>query len=89
MTIAPISDLRNYGKLLDKVSENSPVYLTRNGRGVYSIHDIADEERFRKADALLKLLAELDAGVRSGEEIGWYTDNEIEADLRAFSEANA
>lgn len=36
-TIAPVSDLRNYGSVLEKVSEGSSVYLTRNGHGAYSI----------------------------------------------------
>ena len=44
-TIAPISDLHNYGTVLEKVSSGSPVYLTRNGRGVYSIRNMEDEEK--------------------------------------------
>ncbi|MDE7427855.1 MAG: prevent-host-death protein [Lachnospiraceae bacterium] len=48
-TIAPVSDLRNYGSVLEKVSTGSPVYLTRIGHGAYSIHDIKDEENFQKA----------------------------------------
>ena len=42
-TIAPISDLRNYGTVLEKVEQGKPVYLTRNGRGAYSIRDMEDE----------------------------------------------
>ncbi len=45
-TITPISELRNYGNVLDIVAVGSPVYLTRNGRGVYSIRDMDDEENF-------------------------------------------
>ncbi len=30
----------------------SPVYLTRNGHGAYSIRDIKDEENFQKAEAM-------------------------------------
>ena len=41
-TITPISELRNYGNVLDKVAVGSPVYNTRNGRGVYSIRDMDD-----------------------------------------------
>ena len=37
--IAPISDLRNYGQILEKVKPSSPVYLTKNGRGVYGDMD--------------------------------------------------
>ena len=87
MTITPISDLRNYGKVLEQVSVNSPVYLTRNGKGAYSIRDIADEERFQKAEAMIRLLSELNAGIRSGEEQGWYTDDEAAEYLKARREA--
>ena len=48
-TITPISDLRNYGSVLEKVTAGSPVYLTRNGHGAYSIRDMSDEEHFQKA----------------------------------------
>ena len=87
MTITPISDLRNYGHVLEQVAVNSPVYLTRNGKGAYSIRDIADEERFQKAEAMIRLLSELNAGIRSGEEQGWYTDEEIAMQLKAHREA--
>lgn len=70
-TIAPVSELRNYGSLLEKVSEGSPVYLTQNGYGVYSIRDMKDEENFQKAEAMIQLMCELNAGIRSAEEEGW------------------
>ena len=69
-TITPISDLRNYGNVLEKVEVGSPVYLTRNGRGAYSIRDMADEENFQKAEAMIQLMCELNAGLRSAEEEG-------------------
>ena len=73
-TIAPVSDLRNYGNVLDKVATGSPVYLTRNGRGVYSIRDMKDEKNFQKAEAMIKLMCELNAGIRSAEEEGWISE---------------
>lgn len=76
-TITSVSDLRNYGNVLDKVSEGSPVYLTRNGRGVYSIRDIRDEENFQKAEAMLQLMCELNAGLRSAEDEGWISEEEF------------
>ena len=33
--IKPISDLRNYNQVLEKVSVGSPVYLTKNDHGCY------------------------------------------------------
>lgn len=81
-TIAPVSDLRNYGSVLDKVSEGSPVYLTRNGRGAYSIRDMKDEENFQKAEAMIQLMCELNAGLRSAEEEGWISEEEFRNRLK-------
>ena len=79
--IAPVSELRNYGSILDEVEEGSPVYLTKNGHGAYSIRDIRDEEKFQKAEAMIKLLSELNKGVRSAERDGWITEEELEMKL--------
>ena len=76
-TITSVSDLRNYGNVLDKVKIGSPVYLTRNGRGAYSIRDIKDEEDFQKAEAMVQLMCELNAGIRSAEEEGWISEEEF------------
>ena len=38
--IMPISDLRNYSDVLHSVTPDSPVFLTKNGRGRYAILDI-------------------------------------------------
>lgn len=73
-TIASVSDLRNYGMVLDKVGVGSPVYLTRNGHGAYSIRDMKDEKHFQKAEAMIQLMCELNAGIRSGEEEGWISE---------------
>ena len=80
-TIAPISDLRNYGTVLEKVEKGQPVYLTRNGRGAYSIRDMEDEENFQKAEAMIRLLSEINAGIRSAEE-GWISEEDLRAHLR-------
>lgn len=76
-TITPVSELRNYGNVLEKVEEGSPVYLTRNGHGVYSIRDIRDEERFQKAEAMIRLLSELNKGIQSAQEHGWISEEEF------------
>ena len=41
-TILPISDLRNYTEVLNRVDVDKPVYLTRNGRGTYVISKLDD-----------------------------------------------
>lgn len=76
-TIAPISELRNYGQVLDKVETGKPVYLTKNGHGEYSIHRIEDDEIFDKARAMVKLMSDLNAGFASGDENGWISDDEV------------
>ena len=81
-TIAPVSDLRNYGSVLEKVSTGSPVYLTRNGHGAYCIRDIKDEENFQKAEAMIQLMCELNAGIRSAEDEGWISEDEFRKHFR-------
>lgn len=81
-TITPVSELRNYGNVLDKVSVGSPVYLTRNGHGAYSIRDMADEENFQKAEAMIQLMCELNAGIRSAEEEGWIAEEDFREHFR-------
>ena len=36
--IVPISDLRNYSEVLSHCDDGSPVYLTKNGRGKYTLN---------------------------------------------------
>ncbi|MCR4891389.1 MAG: hypothetical protein K5989_04290 [Lachnospiraceae bacterium] len=54
--IRPVSDLRNYNTVLEKVAVGFPVYLTVNGRGRYMIRDIEEDEEFEKPKALLRLI---------------------------------
>lgn len=79
--IRPISDLRNYTEVLNEVKENSPVYLTRNGRGEFAIVDLQEFDRLK---ATVKLLASLDAGEKSAKEQGWLSADEVEKDLGLY-----
>ncbi|MBP3240246.1 MAG: prevent-host-death protein [Oribacterium sp.] len=81
-TIAPVSELRNYGQILEKVKPNSPVYLTKNGHGQFSVHSIEDDEEFEKAKAIVKLMAEINKGILSGEENGWLSDEDLDRHFR-------
>ena len=83
--INPVSDLRNYNTVLDQVSAGSPVYLTVNGRGRYTIRDISDDEEFEKTKAMLRLMCELNEGRRSGEEEGWVSEENVRARFRSKS----
>lgn len=87
--IKPISDLRNYSNVLDNVKAGSPVYLTKNGRGSFVIMDIDEQEaqeekagKYESMKAQLKLMCELNAGKKSGEEKGWISEEDVFAHFR-------
>ena len=58
------------------------MYLTKNGHGVYSIRNMEDEENFQKAEAMIRLMCELNAGIRSAEEKGWISEGDFREHLR-------
>ncbi|MCL2603333.1 MAG: type II toxin-antitoxin system prevent-host-death family antitoxin [Defluviitaleaceae bacterium] len=76
--IKPVSDLRNYNEVLRDVDVREPVFLTKNGRGRYALMDIQDFERLH---ASIRLLSELSKGEKSAKESGWFSIEEIEAEL--------
>lgn len=76
--IKPISDLRNYTEVLNEVTEDSPVYLTRNGRGEYAIIKIKELDKLKST---IRLLAKLEEGEKSAWEKGWLSADEVEATL--------
>ncbi|MFD1902604.1 type II toxin-antitoxin system Phd/YefM family antitoxin [Enterococcus termitis] len=49
MNIKPISELRNYSKILDDVKPSHPLFLTKNGYGKYAVIDIDEYERLKLA----------------------------------------
>ena len=76
--IKPISDLRNYNKVLQDITIGEPVFLTKNGRGKFVIIDINEYEKIK---ASLKLMSQLAQGEKAGKEKGWITIEEVEAEL--------
>lgn len=76
--IKPISDLRNYTEVLNEVTEDSPVYLTRNGRGGEAIIKISELDKLKST---IRLLAKLEEGEKSAREKGWLSADEVEAAL--------
>ena len=86
--INPVSDLSNYQSVLSQVEAGQPVFLTVEGRGRYTIRDIADEEEFEKTKAMLELMVELNAGRRSGEEEGYIPGKDIHAMIDAWRPDN-
>lgn len=82
--IKPISDLRNYSAVLEDVTVGSPVYLTKNGHGCYTIMDINEQEEMsRKARKYDKMVAELEVmkmlneGLASANEEGWIDEDSM------------
>ena len=78
--IKPISDLRNYSDVLRDVTVDSPVFLTKNGRGRYAIIDIQDYEEMK---ATLTLMNELAIGRKAGEEKGGLSSDDVRAHFKA------
>lgn len=68
--IRPVSDLRNYQKVLADVSEASPVFLTKNGHGCYAVVSLAAYDRLNCQLKLVSALAEGEASASVG---GWGT----------------
>ena len=76
--IKPVSDLRNYTEVLKEITADSPVFLTKNGRGEYVIMDMKAYDRMK---ASLTLMTKLEEGEKSAREKGWLTAEEVEASL--------
>ena len=57
IAIKPVSDLRNYNEVLQDVADESPVFLTKNGRGTYAVITIKDYERLTATKTLDDMLA--------------------------------
>ncbi|MDU5336221.1 type II toxin-antitoxin system prevent-host-death family antitoxin [Enterococcus sp.] len=58
LNIKPISELRNYSKLLEEVKPNAPVILTKNGYGKYAIINLEEYERFSAGLELFEIVKE-------------------------------
>ena len=87
--IKPISDLRNYSAVLEDVAVGSPVYLTKNGHGCYTIMDINEQEEMsRKARKYDKMVAELEVmkmlneGLASANEEGWIDEDSMRSHFK-------
>lgn len=65
-TILPISDLRNYTEVLNRVDVDKPVYLTRNGRGTYVITRIDDYDKDTTVETLLAEIKQGETSIENG-----------------------
>ena len=75
--VRPVSDLKNYDSVLNEVVFGSPVYLTKDGKDSYVIVDIKDQLENEKNKAALKLMCELNKGMKSGNDNGWLSEDEV------------
>ncbi len=64
--ILPISDLRNYTEVLNKVDVDKPVYLTGNGRGSYVISKIDNYNHEETAENLQKEIQKGEKSLKDG-----------------------
>ena len=74
ITIKPVSELRNYNEVLQDVADESPVFLTKNGRGCYAVISIKDYE---KLTAIKSLFTELKKGEESVAKNGWLDTKDV------------
>lgn len=73
--IRPVSDLKDYDRVLSEISADDPVFLTQNGRGRYVILDIY---QYEKQCATLKLLSQLEKADEDIAEGRVYSSQEVE-----------
>lgn len=74
IAIKPVSDLRNYNEVLQDVADESPVFLTKNGRGCYAVISIKDYE---KLTAIRTLFSEFKKGEESAIRNGWLDTKDV------------
>ena len=65
MTIVPVSDLRDYNKVLSQVSYGNEVTLTKNGKAQYAIINIEELERIRAEIWLMSELRKSEISIAS------------------------
>ncbi len=79
--IKPISDFRNYYDVFSEVHENEPVYVTKNGRGMYVVSTIEEYEEYQLLKAAMWLKSEFDRTERRDEREGLLSENELKERL--------
>ena len=68
-TILPITDLKDYNKVLKKVGEGRPVFLTKEGRGEFVLINAADykDDRQKAEEFLVEKLKRAEERETNGE----------------------
>ena len=66
MTTVPVSELKDYSKVLSQVSYGNEVTLTKNGIAKYAIVDIEELERMRAERWLMSELRKSEIDIADG-----------------------
>lgn len=64
-TIMPISDLRNYTNVVNKVKYGNRVYLTKNGHGQIAMVNMQEFDEMERELALYRFRLAMEKGERS------------------------
>ena len=78
MIIVPVSNLRDYNKVLSQVSYGNEVTLTKNGKAQYAIIDIEELERIRAEVWLMSELRKSEISISAGYT---YSEEDIRVEL--------
>lgn len=80
-SIIPVSDLKNYTSIINKVTYGNRVYLTKNGHGQCALIDIQELDELDKQKALLQLMTKLAEAKVSVKEEGTISADMLEKEL--------
>ncbi|MGH1866531.1 type II toxin-antitoxin system prevent-host-death family antitoxin [Enterococcus durans] len=62
INIKPVSELRDYNKLLKEVKPDNPLFLTKNGHGMFAVIDLEEYEKFVNGLKILEQLQKAEEG---------------------------
>ena len=79
--IMPISELRNYTKVVNNVRYGNRVYLTKNGYDLITMINSKELDEMEKLLAFYRFQLEVDKGERSILEEGTISSDELKKEL--------
>ena len=82
--IKPISDLRNYTKVVEEVKYGERVYLIRNGHGCVAMINMQELDDIERELALYKLKGEFGKAEQSIIDEGLVSEEDPRSELGAF-----
>jgi prevent-host-death family protein len=79
--ILPVSELRNYTKVVNQVRYGNRVYLTKNGHGQIAMININELDEMERQLALYRFKLEMEKGERSILEEGEISSDDLKEEL--------